>query len=88
MGPEAPREECRRRYPLFPRLLFVLDGTGPAGVDHHVRALRTAAGRLAPDAPRGVPVLAAALADILHDEPCTPVRRPVQDPDRRVGWNH
>ncbi len=25
-------ESWRRRYPLFPRLLFVLDGTGPAGI--------------------------------------------------------
>ncbi|MFJ9105676.1 hypothetical protein ACIRJM_45365 [Streptomyces sp. NPDC102405] len=25
-------EEWRRRHPLFPRLLVVLDGTGPAGI--------------------------------------------------------
>ncbi|MEU3616318.1 replication-relaxation family protein [Streptomyces sp. NPDC006872] len=28
---ELPSEEWRRQYPLFPRLLFVLDGTGAAG---------------------------------------------------------
>ncbi|MEU6065067.1 replication-relaxation family protein [Streptomyces sp. NPDC047082] len=40
-------EDWRRRYPLFPRLLFVLDGTGPAGVQTRIRALRTAASGLA-----------------------------------------
>ncbi|MFI5474568.1 replication-relaxation family protein [Streptomyces cacaoi] len=36
------QEEWRRHYPLFPRLLFVLDGTGPAGINTRVRALHAA----------------------------------------------
>ncbi|MFE9687766.1 replication-relaxation family protein [Streptomyces sp. NPDC006285] len=36
---QAP-EAWRKRYPIFPRLLFVLDATGPAGIEHRVRALR------------------------------------------------
>ncbi|NMI55687.1 MULTISPECIES: replication-relaxation family protein [unclassified Streptomyces] len=31
IGQEPALEDWRRHYPLFPRLLFVLDGTGPAG---------------------------------------------------------
>lgn len=34
-GPEA----WRRCYPLFPQLLFVLEGTGPAGVESRIGAL-------------------------------------------------
>jgi hypothetical protein len=41
---EPGLEEWRRRYPLFPRILFVLDGTGPAGVENRIAAL-LAAGR-------------------------------------------
>ncbi|MER5924959.1 replication-relaxation family protein [Streptomyces mirabilis] len=37
---EPALEEWRRRYPLFPRVLFVLDGTGPAGVENRISALR------------------------------------------------
>jgi hypothetical protein len=69
IGLEPLQEEWRRHYPLFPRLLFVLDGTGPAGVDNRIRALRTAACQLTPDALPGVPVLAAALTDILRNGP-------------------
>ncbi|WP_405925865.1 replication-relaxation family protein [Streptomyces sp. NBC_00035] len=54
-------EEWRRRYPLFPRVLFVLDGTGPVGVTTRIRALRAAAqdpaaadGSPLPSRPRGV----------------------------------
>ncbi|MFI8194870.1 replication-relaxation family protein [Streptomyces sp. NPDC085946] len=87
-GLEPPQEEWRRHYPLFPRLLFILDGTGPTGVENRTHALYTAAGQLAPDALLGVPVLAAALTDLLRDGPCAPVWRPVQDPDQRIAWSH
>ncbi|MFC8198331.1 replication-relaxation family protein [Streptomyces sp. NPDC057298] len=33
---EPPEESWRRRYPLFPRLLFVLDNTGPAGIQNRL----------------------------------------------------
>ncbi|MFI8194406.1 replication-relaxation family protein [Streptomyces sp. NPDC085946] len=88
IGMEPLQEEWRRHYPLFPRLLFVLDGTGPTGVDNRIRALHTAASQLTPDALPGVPVLAAALTDILRGGPCAPIWRPVQNPDQRVGWSH
>ncbi|MEU8718368.1 replication-relaxation family protein [Streptomyces sp. NPDC048663] len=81
----SPVEEWRRRYPLFPRILFVLDGTGPAGVENRITALRAAARPLAPFL-RNVPVLAAPLADLLHHGPSAPVWRPVHDPDQRVPW--
>ncbi|MGW4823230.1 replication-relaxation family protein [Streptomyces sp. NPDC004227] len=41
---EPVLEEWRRRYPLFPRVLFVLDGTGPAGVENRISALRAGPG--------------------------------------------
>ena len=37
-GQKPPEEDWRRRYPLFPRLLFVLDGTGPVGVTTRISA--------------------------------------------------
>ncbi|MFC9118159.1 replication-relaxation family protein [Streptomyces sp. NPDC057092] len=41
--PLAVKEESwRRRYPLFPRLLFVLDGTGPAGIHTRLQVLNAA----------------------------------------------
>ncbi|MEU1443516.1 replication-relaxation family protein [Streptomyces mirabilis] len=84
---EPVLEEWRRRYPLFPRVLFVLDGTGPAGVDNRISALRAGAGLLAPSRfPYDVPVLAAPLADLLHHGPSAPIWRPVHDPDQRVPW--
>ncbi|MFF7566732.1 replication-relaxation family protein [Streptomyces pseudovenezuelae] len=79
-------EEWRRRYPLFPRLLFVLDGTGPAGVENRVTALRAAARPLTAFL-ADVPVLTAPLADLLQHGPSAPVWRLVHDPDRRVPWN-
>jgi hypothetical protein len=82
---EAAVEEWRRRYPLFPRLLFVLDGTGPAGVENRISALRAGAGLLA-RFPHDVPVLVAPLADLLHHGPSAPVWRPVHDSDQRVPW--
>ena len=84
---EPAREDWRRRYPLFPRLLFVLDGTGPAGIDNRIRALRAAARDLVP--PRfvqQVPILAAPLTDLLRNGPSAPVWRPVQDPEQRLSW--
>jgi hypothetical protein len=84
---EPALEEWRRRYPLFPRILFVLDGTGPAGVENRIRALRAGAGQLTPSRfLHDVPVLAAPLADLLHHGPSAPVWRPVHDPDQRVRW--
>jgi len=82
---EPAVEEWRRRYPLFPRVLFVLDGTGPAGVANRISALRAGAGLLA-RFPYNVPVLVAPLADLLQHGPSAPVWRPVHDPDRRVRW--
>ncbi|MFD3933025.1 replication-relaxation family protein [Streptomyces sp. NPDC058614] len=84
---EPAQEEWRRRYPFFPRILFVLDGTGPAGVENRIRALRMGAGLLAPSGfVYDVPVLAASLADLLEHGPSAPVWRPVRDPDRRLHW--
>ncbi|MEU3620767.1 hypothetical protein ABZ725_52360 [Streptomyces sp. NPDC006872] len=82
---EPAVEEWRRRYPLFPRLLFVLDGTGPAGVENRISALRAGAGLLA-RFPYDVPVLVAPLADLVQHGPSAPVWRPVHDPGRRVRW--
>lgn len=82
---EPAVEEWRRRYPLFPRVLFVLDGTGAAGIENRISALCAAARPLAPFL-RDVPVLAAPLADLLQHGPSAPVWRPVHDPDQRVPW--
>ncbi|MFF4518907.1 hypothetical protein [Streptomyces mirabilis] len=82
-------EEWRRRYPLFPRVLFVLDGTGPAGAENRISALHAGAGLLAPSRfLHDVPILAAPLANLLHHGPSAPVWRPVHDPDpdQRVPW--
>ncbi|MDH6522015.1 hypothetical protein M2163_000990 [Streptomyces sp. SAI-135] len=86
---QQPRvEEWRRRYPLFPRLLFVLDGTGPLGIENRITALRAATRELALYGfLREVPVLTAALTDLLQDGPSAPVWRPVQGPDSRVPWD-
>ncbi|MFM9632840.1 replication-relaxation family protein [Streptomyces galilaeus] len=73
------------RYPLFPRVLFVLDSTGPAGVENRISALRAGAGLLA-RFPYDVPVLVALLADLLQHGPSAPVWRPVHDLGQRVRW--
>ncbi|MGW7674479.1 replication-relaxation family protein [Streptomyces sp. NPDC054775] len=86
---EPVREEWRRHYPLFPRVLFVLDGTGPAGIETRIRALRAAAAAWTLSAfLHEVPVLVAPLTDLLQNGPSAPVWRPVQDPDQRVSWTH
>jgi len=88
---EPALEEWRKRYPLFPRLLFVLDGTGPAGVATRINALRAAAAdmTLSPFL-RTVPVLAAPLTDLLQHGPSAPVWHPIHVPgrDRKVSWTH
>ncbi|MGV4892224.1 replication-relaxation family protein (plasmid) [Streptomyces viridosporus] len=87
--PEPMQESWRQRYPLFPRLLFVLDGTGPAGVTTRIHALRAAARDIAlAGFLRDVPVLAAPLADLLQHGPAAPVWHPIQESDHRVGWMH
>ncbi|MFD3504464.1 replication-relaxation family protein [Streptomyces sp. NPDC058678] len=86
-GQEPPQEDWRRRYPVFPRLLFVLDGTGPDGIETRIQALRATTRNLGlAGFLREVPVLAAPLVDLLRNGPSAPVWRPVQDPDQRVGW--
>ncbi|MFF2431180.1 replication-relaxation family protein [Streptomyces mirabilis] len=87
IGQKPELEDWRRHYPLFPRLLFVLDGTGPAGIEKRVTALCAAARQLAPSRfLHDVPILAASLADLLHHGPSALVWRPVHDPDERVRW--
>ncbi|MFI9772894.1 replication-relaxation family protein [Streptomyces sp. NPDC052415] len=83
---ELPVEEWRRKYPLFPRVLFVLDGTGPRGVDNRLTALHAAAGLTQADFQRQVPIHAAPLTDLLEHGPAAPVWRPVHDPEQRVSW--
>jgi hypothetical protein len=86
---ESVQEEWRRHYPLFPRLLFVLDATGHTGIEARVRALHAAARDIALTGfLRAVPVLVAPLIDLLRSGPSEPVWRPVQDPARRVSWMH
>ena len=85
---EPQTEGWRTRYPLFPRLLFVLDGTGPTGIENRISALRAATRELALYAfLREVPALVAPLTDLLQDGPSAPVWRPVRDPDSRVSWD-
>ncbi|MFF3466117.1 replication-relaxation family protein [Streptomyces sp. NPDC001984] len=88
IGQEPVQEEWRKRYPLFPRVLFVLDGTGPAGITTRIRALHAApAGRALAVFLRDVPVLAASLADLRNNGPSEPVWRPIRDPASRVVWS-
>ncbi|MGX1546961.1 hypothetical protein [Streptomyces adustus] len=88
-GGVQTQPDWRHRYPLFPRLLFVLDGTAAAGVDHRISALTAASRELAVAAfLREVPVMAAALVELLRDGPSAPVWRPVRNPACRIGWMH
>ncbi|MEU5894320.1 hypothetical protein ABZ835_47205 [Streptomyces sp. NPDC047461] len=83
-----PAEDWRRRYPLFPRLLFVLDGTGPVGVDNRVNALRSGSELTGADFLAALPILVAPLTDILRDGPSAPIWRPVTTPTEQVTWTH
>ncbi|WP_030565433.1 hypothetical protein [Streptomyces aureocirculatus] len=75
-------EKRRRRCPL-PRVLFVLDGPGLAGVENRISALRAGAGLLAPSRfLRDIPVLAAPLADLLQHGPALHPQRPSRIPPR------
>ncbi|MEU9737429.1 replication-relaxation family protein [Streptomyces sp. NPDC048002] len=86
-GEPAPMEGWRHHYPLFPRLLFVLDHVGPRGIETRIDALHAAAGNPALTTfLHTVPVLAAPLTDILHSGPSEPVWRPVHTPNQRVPW--
>ncbi|MFF4551136.1 hypothetical protein [Streptomyces sp. NPDC001435] len=73
---------------LFPRLLFVLDGTGLTGVQTRIRALRAAASELALSGfLRDVPVLAVPMTDLLQGGPSAPVWHPIHAPGRQVPWS-
>ncbi|GAA4048794.1 replication-relaxation family protein [Streptomyces shaanxiensis] len=88
IGQEPLLEEWRRSYPLFPRILFVLDGTGPAGVTTRITALHAAAADPAlAGFPRDVPIFAASMTDLRNNGPSAPVWRPVQDPATAVTWS-
>ncbi|MFF3208970.1 hypothetical protein [Streptomyces sp. NPDC002962] len=83
---QGSEEEWRRHYPLFPRLLFILDGTGPAGIDNRLRALHAADVDSAVALfLREVIVLAAPMTDLLQPRPAATVRRPARDPEYRVA---
>ncbi|MGW7210497.1 replication-relaxation family protein [Streptomyces sp. NPDC054837] len=83
-----PTEDWRRRYPLFPRLLLVLDATGPAGIDNRITALRSGAALTEPGFRTTVPILAASLTDILRNGRSAPVWWPVATPAEQVSWTH
>ncbi|MEU6496900.1 replication-relaxation family protein [Streptomyces sp. NPDC046984] len=85
-GSEIPVEEWRRRYPVFPRVLFVLAGTGPTGIDNRISALHAGAKLTQADFLRDVPMLATSLTDVLRDGPSAPVWRPLTDPGKQVSW--
>lgn len=85
---QVPTEDWRRRYPVFPRLLFVLDSTGPAGVDNRVKALRAGSELAGADFRTTVPMLVASLTDILRDGPSAPIWWPVTTPAEQVSWTH
>ncbi|MGW4027071.1 hypothetical protein [Streptomyces sp. NPDC005009] len=80
-------ESWRRRYPLFPRLLFILTGTGPTGIDNPIDALH-AARQLPPTFLRDVPILTTPMTDLLQHGPAEPVWYPVTRPDHQVSWTH
>ncbi|MGW0877183.1 replication-relaxation family protein [Streptomyces sp. NPDC002740] len=86
---EAVQEEWRRHYPLFPRLLFVLDGTGPSGIDSRLRALHAA--DVDPSVAlflREVAVLAAPMTDLLKHGPAAAVWHPYATQNAgSAGWN-
>ncbi|MFF9457706.1 hypothetical protein [Streptomyces flaveolus] len=68
-------------------VLFILDVTGPAGVTTRLQTLNAATRQ--PELAvflREVPVLTAAMTDLLHHGPAAPVWHPVTDPKHRVDW--
>ncbi|GLP67359.1 hypothetical protein TUSST3_39810 [Streptomyces sp. TUS-ST3] len=81
------KESWRRRYRLFPRLLFVLGGTGLASISTRMNALSAVSefsdlsGLLAT-----TPVLVTSMTEILRDGPSAPVWQPVQDLSQRLSW--
>ncbi|MGI5135588.1 MULTISPECIES: replication-relaxation family protein [unclassified Streptomyces] len=57
---QPQEEDWKRRYALFPRLLFVLDGTGPTDIATRIQALHAATTALTLSSfLRDVPILAA-----------------------------
>ncbi|MEU9917778.1 replication-relaxation family protein [Streptomyces sp. NPDC051001] len=86
-GQEPPEEAWQRRYRRFPRLLFVLDGTGPTGVENRITALAAGASLTRPAFRANVPMLAASLTDILRDGPSAPVWRPLTAPEQQASWH-
>ncbi|USQ89885.1 replication-relaxation family protein (plasmid) [Streptomyces phaeoluteigriseus] len=83
------RQEWRRSYPLFPRVLFILDGTGPAGIETRIDALRAATTQPAVAAfVRDVPILAAPLVDVLQHGPSGAIWHPIHGSAEHVGWMH
>jgi hypothetical protein len=88
--PRARAGGLGRHHPPFPRLLFVLDGTGPTRVETRMNALSAPARQLALSRfPHDVPVLASSPADLLHHGPSATVWRPVREPDQqltRLRW--
>lgn len=88
-GHEPPPHERRQRHAPFRRLLFVLDNTGPTGIETRIDALHAASrGPALAGFLHTVPVLAASLADLLPHGPSAPIWRPIQNPDRKVDWMH
>ncbi|MFE0520757.1 replication-relaxation family protein [Streptomyces sp. NPDC058954] len=83
-----PEESWKRRYARFPRLLFVLDGTGPIGTETRIRALHASTTEVTGlhSLLSAVPILAAPLVDILRNGPSAPVWRPIQAPEQSVSW--
>lgn len=61
--------------PALPRVLFVLDGTGTAGVENRISALRAVSRPLAPFLRDG-PVLARTPAHLHHHGPAASVWHP------------
>ncbi|MES5825481.1 replication-relaxation family protein [Streptomyces sp. RG80] len=87
-GGQQPLEQAwQRRYRKFPRLLFVLDATGPTGVANRISALAAGVGLAGPGFRAEVPMLAASLTDLLRDGPSAPVWRPLTNPEQQTSWH-
>ncbi|MFE1444586.1 replication-relaxation family protein [Streptomyces sp. NPDC058739] len=86
VGDGLPQEEWRRRYPVFPRLLFVLDGTGPAGIENRITALHASRNLPAARLLHQIPVMAASMTDLRQHGPTAPIWRPILEPDRKQAW--